>query len=70
MYVNSTLFVSLVNLTKSRYHSLLQKERQEFKVKEQKLSYSVIVLQSKLQKERSKRALLEERIKIVSGNIN
>lgn len=47
----------------------MQKERQEFRAREEELSHYVILLQSKLHKEQITRAMLEERIKIVSTKI-
>jgi len=48
---------------------LLQKERQEFRAREEKLSHYVMLLHSKLHKEKITRAILEERIKVVSTKI-
>lgn len=55
-------------ILKSSIH-LLQKERQEFKAREENLSHYVILLHSKLHKEQIAKAILEERIKTVIKNI-
>ena len=55
-------------ILKSTIH-LLQKERQEFRAREEELSHYVILLHSKLHKEQITRAMLEERIKVVSKKL-
>lgn len=48
---------------------LLQKERHEFRAREEELSHYVTLLHSKLHKEQITRAILEERMKVVSTKI-
>ncbi|XP_078362657.1 uncharacterized protein LOC144646836 isoform X3 [Oculina patagonica] len=54
------------NQLNEKLTATMQKERQEHIAKEEELSYSVKLLQSKLQKEQRERQTLEERIKIAS----
>ena len=53
----------------SIYGDVLQRERLESKAREERLSESVDILHSRLQREISRRELLEEKIKMVRGHL-
>lgn len=53
----------------SIYGDVFQRERLESKAREERLSESVDILHSRLQREISRRELLEEKIKMVRGHL-